>query len=90
MRKGFTLIELLVVMIILTVIMSMVVPKGSKMLDGFTKRIETTKEKQNLSKQRSMSFIQAKAQTLKMSNGSSYDISEKGVLTKHEKSNDND
>ena len=74
----------------MTVIMSMVVPKGSKMLDGFQKSLETTKERQNLSKKRSESFLQAKAQHVEMSDGSSYDISKKGVLTKYEKSNDND
>jgi len=68
----------------------MVVPKGSKMLDGFQKSLETTKERQNLSKKRSESFLQAKAQHVEMSDGSSYDISAKGVLTKYEKRNDND
>lgn len=90
MRHAFTLIELLVVLIILVVVMSMVMPQGSKMLDSFEKNLKNTKEEQNLSKQRSISFLQSKAQTLQMSDGTTYDISEKGVLTKHEKSDDND
>lgn len=89
MRKGFTLIELLVVMIIMVVVMAMVVPQGSKILDSFQKRLEVTKEKQELSKQRSVSFLQAKEQTLDILDAR-YEISDKGVLAKHEKSDDND
>ena len=88
MKRAFTLIELLVVMMIITVVMGLVVPKGSKMLDGFTKSLEVTKEKQRLSKERSLAFIRANEIDIDIL-GISYHISSKGVLTKHEKSDDN-
>ena len=79
MRKAFTLIELLVVMIIMTVIMAMIVPKGSKMLDSFQRSVQVTKDIQKLSKERSLAFIQAQAKDINIS-GKSYHISSKGVL----------
>lgn len=88
MRSAFTLIELMVVMIILVIIMAMVIPKGSKMLDSFEKSVQKTKDKQKLSKARSMSFLQAKEQDLNISK-KFYKISAKGVITEYEKSNDN-
>jgi len=75
-------------MVIMTVIMGMVVPQGSKLLESFEKRLTTTKERQELSKQASMSFLQAKEQTLELL-GKTFSISNKGVVTEHEKSNDN-
>lgn len=75
-------------MVIMIVIMGMVVPQGSKLLISFQKRLQTTKESQELSKQASMSFLQAKEQTLYLL-GETFSISSKGVITKHEKSNDN-
>lgn len=89
MRKGFTLIELLVVMIIMTTIMAMVVPKGSKMLDSFSKNLEITKERQKLSKERSLSFIQGEEKNIDILDNS-YHISSKGLLTKLKQNNDND
>jgi len=89
MKAGFTLIELLVVMIIMVTIMGLVIPKGSKMLDGFQNSLNKTKDKQKLSKERSLSFLGAKEQTIDIL-GASYHISAKGVVTKYEKSNDND
>ena len=89
MRKAFTLIELLVVMIIITVVMGMVVPQGSKMLDSFQKSIEKTKDQQKLSKERSYAFIRAQETNIDILDAH-YHISSKGVLTKYEKSNDND
>ena len=88
MRAGFTLIELMVVMVIMTVVMGLIIPKGSKMLDSFQNYISTTKDKQTLSKERSMAFIGAKEKTLNILD-SNYHISSKGVLTKYETSNDN-
>jgi hypothetical protein len=73
----------------MTLVMSMVIPKGAKMLEGFQKYISTTKDKQKLSKERSMAFIQAQEKTLQIL-GANYHISAKGVLTQYETSNDND
>jgi len=88
MRSGFTLIELMVVMVIMTVVMGLIIPKGSKMLDSFQNYISKTKDMQTLSKERSMAFIEAKEKTLNILD-SNYHISSKGVLTKYETSNDN-
>jgi len=88
LRSAFTLIELMVVMIIMTLLMAMIAPSGAKMLDSFEKSIQITKDKQELSKQRSISFLQAQEQNIKIA-GKIYHISSKGVITKHEKSHDN-
>lgn len=73
----------------MVVVMSVVVPNGAKMLSSFEKKLEITKDTQKLSKERSMAFIQAKESTLEILDAT-YHISSKGVLTKYEKSNDND
>ena len=86
MRQGFTLIELLVVMVIMVVVMGVVMPQGSKMLDSFQKQLEKKKASQEIQKQKSISFLQAKEQTIKLL-GKTFIISNKGVL--HESSNDN-
>jgi len=80
MRSAFTLIELLVVMIIMTVIMAMIAPKGSKMLDSFQKSVQKTKDIQKLSKERSLAFVRAQAKDLNISE-KSYHISSKGVIS---------
>lgn len=76
-------------MIIMVVIMSLIMPKGSKMLDSFQNSLNKTKDKQNLSKERSLAFIHSEEKNLDTQDAS-YHISAKGVLTKYEKSNDND
>lgn len=88
MRKAFTLIELLVVLVIMTFVLGLVVPKGSKMLDGFQRQINITLEMQELSKERSLAFIKAKEKNIDIL-AKHYNISAKGVLTEYEKSNDN-
>ena len=88
MRSAFTLIELLVVLVIMVVVMGLVMPQGSKMLDNFTRSLDKTKDKQKLSSERSLCFIQAKESSLDVLDAT-YHISSKGVLTRYEKSNDN-
>ena len=88
MRFAFTLIELLVVMVILVVVMGMVIPEGSKMLNGFEKNINKVKLKQKVSKLQSESFLDVKEQNVTVF-GLYYFISTKGVITKYEKSDDN-
>ncbi|UCN00588.1 prepilin-type N-terminal cleavage/methylation domain-containing protein [Sulfurimonas sp. SWIR-19] len=56
-RKAFTLVELLVVLVIMTVVLGVVVPIGSKMLSRFEGSLNKNKELQNLSKMRADSFI---------------------------------
>ena len=88
MRTAFTLIELLVVMIIMTLLMAMIAPSGAKMLRSFQKSVQKTKDIQELSKQRSISFLQAREQNIEIA-GKKYHISSKGVISQYEKSNDN-
>ena len=88
MRKAFTLIELLVVLVIMVFVMGMIIPQGSKMLSGFEKRVSITKDKQKLSKLKAMSFLEAKEENITLL-GINYFISNKGVITKYEKSDDN-
>lgn len=86
MKKGFTLIELLVVMIIITVVMGLVAPKGSKMLDGFTKTTKKIQEEHNLSMQRSFAFIGSQEKNITVLD-THYDISSKGVLSEKSDAN---
>jgi hypothetical protein len=76
-------------MIIMVAVMGLVIPKGAKMLDGFQSYINKTKQRQELSKERSLCFLQAKEKTIDILD-STYHISEKGVLTRYEKSDGND
>lgn len=89
MKSGFTLIELLVVMVILTVIMGLVVPSGSRMLSSFEKSIQNIKDKHMLSLQIADAFIGAKDTNISLAGGS-YRITKKGLLVKDETINDND
>lgn len=88
MRKAFTLIELLVVLVILALVMAIVVPKGSKMLQGFKKNLDKLEGIQKLAQERSICFLSVKAKTIDIL-GVKYLISDKGVVIKYEKSNDN-
>ena len=56
-RRAFTLVELLVVLAIMTVVMGVVVPIGSRMLSHFEQSLKKNKEFQKLSKMRADSFI---------------------------------
>jgi len=88
MKRAFTLIELLVVLVIMTVIMGLVIPQGSKMLDSFKNSVSKIQQKHQLSLDRSSAFIKAEEKKVQM-DGIEYDISAKGVLEKDEKSNAN-
>lgn len=85
MKKAFTLIELLVVLVIITVVMGLVIPLGSKMLSNFENSLNTIKQKHKLSLDRSYAFIKSKEENVTI-NGIAYTISTKGVLLKNEKS----
>ena len=88
MKQGFTLIELLVVMMILTVIMGLIVPKGSKMLDAFERTVNKLEDKHTLSQEVSKAFLGANEKFIDILDKNYY-ISSKGVLTEYEKINDN-
>lgn len=85
-RSAFTLIELLVVLVVLTLIMGVVVPKGAKMLQNYQKSLNKMKSEQKLSKYKAEAFLQA--QDINITMGKKiYHISKKGLV--FEKSNDN-
>ena len=86
MRSAFTLIELLVVLVIITLVMGVVIPKGAKMLSSYQHSLERVEAEQNLSKTRAEAFLQAKDFNLTQGD-KSYFISKKGVI--FEISNDN-
>ena len=58
MRSAFTLIELLVVLAIMTLVMGVVIPQGSKMLLGYEHTMNRLKEEENLSRMRARAFLE--------------------------------
>ena len=86
MRQAFTLIELLVVLVILTLVMAVVVPRGAKMLSSYQHSLEKIKVKQKLSKLKATAFLQAKDINITIDE-KKYIFSKKGVM--HEISHDN-
>lgn len=86
MKRAFTLIELLVVLVIMTVVMGLIIPQGSKMLDSFKNSVSKIQQKHQLSLDRSSAFIKAEPKKVQIL-GITYNISTKGVLEKDEKSN---
>ena len=86
MRQGFTLIELLVVMVIIVVIMGLVMPMGSKLLNSFEKQAQKIEDEHSLQISKAYAFIEATPKDINLSFGN-YHISLKGVIS--EISNDN-
>jgi len=85
-RQAFTLIELLVVLVILTLVMAVVVPRGAKMLSSYQHSLEKIKVKQKLSKLKATAFLQAKDINITIDK-KKYIFSKKGVM--HEVGHDN-
>jgi len=81
MKKGFTLIELLVVLLLMTVILSVTVPMGSKIFSQFKSYVKKSEERHQLSQERAYAFIEAKKRHFLLED-INYSISVKGVLTK--------
>ncbi len=86
MHKAFTLIELLVVLTIITLVMGVVVPKGTKMLTSYERTIEHSKALQTLSQTRNRAFLQVRTFDITIQE-KHYHITPKGII--NEKSNDN-
>ena len=81
MRAGFTLIELLVVLLLMTVVMSVTVPMGSKIFSQFKNYVAKVDEKHQLNQKQAYAFIEAKEGHM-MVDDSNYSFSVKGVLSK--------
>ena len=86
MRSAFTLIELLVVLVIITLVMGVVIPKGAKMLSSYQHSLLKMEAEQNLSRLRAGAFLEVKDFNLTVE-GKHYLITKKGVII--ETSNDN-
>jgi prepilin-type N-terminal cleavage/methylation domain-containing protein len=70
MRAAFTLVELLVVLVIMTLVMGVVIPQGSKMLSGYEHTMGRLKEEENLSQMRARAFLEVQE----------YNVTVNGVL----------
>jgi len=81
MKKGFTLIELLVVLLLMTVVLSVTVPMGSKIFSQFKNYVNKSEERHQLSQERAYAFIEAKKRDFLLED-INYSISVKGVLSK--------
>lgn len=80
MRSGFTLIELLVVLLLMTVVLSVTVPMGSKILKQFQNYVQKIDNKHQLNQEQAFAFIEAKEKNFLLED-INYSISVKGVRT---------
>lgn len=81
MKSGFTLIELLVVLLLMTIVLSITVPRGAKIFEQFQEYVEKIDEKHQLNQDQAFAFIEAKERH-RVVNDVNYTISVKGVLQK--------
>ncbi|CAA6813831.1 MAG: Unknown protein [uncultured Sulfurovum sp.] len=81
MRAGFTLIELLVVLLLMTVVLSVTVPMGSKIFNQFQNYVQKIDDKHKLNQEQAFAFITAREKNLLLDD-INYSISVKGVLSK--------
>lgn len=80
MRSGFTLIELLVVLLLMTVILSVTVPMGSKIFKQFQIYVKKVENKHQLNQEQAFAFIEAKERHVVVED-INYSISIKGVVS---------
>ena len=85
MKGAFTLIELLVVLVILTLVMAVVVPQGSRMLSSYEHSLAGIDTRQKLSQAKARAFLQAKDRNFTIK-GKHYIILKKGIIieTRHD------
>ena len=79
MKSAFTLIELLVVLLLMSVIISVTVPMGSKIFKQFENYTNSVEKKHEFNQKRAFAFIEAKESHI-LFNDINYTISAKGVL----------
>jgi len=79
MRSGFTLIELLVVLLLMTIILSVTMPMGSKIFNQFKSYVENVEKKHEFNQKKAFAFIEAKEKYI-VFDDINYTISQKGVI----------
>jgi len=88
MKKSFTLIELLVVIMILIFIMSIVLPSGKALLEGFQKKSKLIEKNYNLQLLTYYSFIRDSNFKYRVDN-ELYCINNKGIIFNEKECYDN-
>jgi len=79
MKSGFTLIELLVVLLLMTVVLSVTVPMGSKIFKQFKSYTKKIEDRHKLNTEQAFAFIEAKERYMVVQD-INYSISIKGVI----------
>jgi len=79
MKSGFTLVELLVVLLLMTIVLSVTMPIGSKMFTQFKNYVSKVEKKHEFNQKKAFSFIEAKEKHI-MLDDINYTISQKGVI----------
>ena len=79
MKSGFTLIELLVVLLLMTVILSVTVPMGSKIFNQFQAYVRKVDNRHQLNQEQAFAFIEAKERYFVLED-INYTISIKGFI----------
>lgn len=79
MKKGFTLIELLVVMLLMTIVLAVTVPMGSKIFSQFKHYVNEVEKKQEFNQKKAFAFIEAEEKQIVFAD-KNHTISKKGVL----------
>jgi prepilin-type N-terminal cleavage/methylation domain-containing protein len=82
-RNGFTLIEVLVVLVLLTIIMGVIVPAGSKMLGQFSETAQSAERNVDQQMLRLKAFIHAQDTNVSFE-GRQYTYKANGVVLIHE------
>ena len=78
-RTAFTLIEILVTLIMLTIIMAVVVPVGSNMLDQFSRITEQNRAEHDFQLKRMQAFAQGKTEYV-MYEDLNYTLKSNGIM----------
>jgi len=78
-KSAFTLIELLVVLLLMTVVLSVTVPMGSKIFSQFQNYVKKVEEKHDFNQKRAFAFIEADEKYIFFED-KNHTISKKGVF----------
>jgi prepilin-type N-terminal cleavage/methylation domain-containing protein len=79
MKSGFTLVELLVVLLLMTIVLSVSVPMGSKIFNQFKNYVKQIEDKHDFNQKKAYAFIEADEKNIIL-NDINYSISKKGSI----------